>query len=157
VPVDADFTKDLLYLFLRFRVLAPVVCVQDRALRRVRVREGSVDAPRTLVINDVRADLADLLRCPSKIEVVVLNLEVLPEGQKDVVRELVVVGIRLVLLLDGEAAKEQRKGNRLIERVYGRLVDNDGLIPVGCQGMVCDVEEAIVPVKVKFRQIHLIF
>ena len=68
--------------------------------------EGSVDAPRTLVVNDVRADLANLLWCPRKVEVVVLDLEVLPERQKDVVCEFVVVGIRLVLLLDGKAAKE---------------------------------------------------
>ena len=42
---------------------------------------------------------------------VALDLDVLSNMRKDVKRELVVVGIWLILLLDGEAAKQQRKGD----------------------------------------------
>ena len=100
------------------------------------MREGRVDAPRALVVQDVRADLADLLRRARKVEVVVLDLEVLAERQEDVQRELVVVRIRLVLLLDGEAAEEQREGDGEVERVYRGLVEDDCPVPVCCQEMM---------------------
>lgn len=38
-----------------------------------------------------------------------MNLEVLAEGKEDVECKLIIVGIRLVLLLDGESAEEQRE------------------------------------------------
>ena len=77
--VDPDFAEDLLDPRLRFRVLAAVVRVQDRSLGRARVRECSVDAPRALVVQNVCADFTNLLRRSCKVEVVVLDLEILAE------------------------------------------------------------------------------
>jgi hypothetical protein len=57
------------------------------------VGERRVDAPGALVVQDVRADLANLLGGAGKVEVVVLDLEVLAEREEDVQRELVVVRI----------------------------------------------------------------
>jgi hypothetical protein len=55
-----------------------------------------------------------------KVAIIVLHPEVLSERQEDVKRELIVVRIRLVLLLDGEATKQQRKGDRYVNRARGR-------------------------------------
>jgi hypothetical protein len=79
------------------------------------MHECGVDAPRTLVVHDVGADLADLFWRSGKVEVVVLDLEVLAEREEDVAGNLVVVRIGLVLLLDGEPAEEQRKGDREVK------------------------------------------
>lgn len=56
---NPDLLIHILHLRLRLGVLPPVVRVQDSALRRRGVREGDVDAPRALVVDDVRADLAE--------------------------------------------------------------------------------------------------
>ena len=84
VRVDADLAEDLLHLRLRFGVLVTVVGVQDRALCRVRMRECGVDAPRTLVIHDVRRTHLDSLFGCARIvvEIVVLDLKVFSERQK---------------------------------------------------------------------------
>jgi hypothetical protein len=77
-----------------------------------------------------------LLGRSCKVEVVVLDLEVLAERQENVEGDLVVVRI-IVLLLDGESAEEQRESDREVERINGSLVENDGLVPaVYCQEMV---------------------
>ena len=57
------------------------------------MRKGSVDAPRTLVVHNVRADLANLFRGAGKVQVVVLDLEVFSEGQKDIEGDLVIFRI----------------------------------------------------------------
>ena len=69
-----------------------------------------------------------------------MDLEVLSKRQEDVKRELIVIGIRIVLL-DMEEAKQQRKGDREAERGNGGLVKHN----------------RPVPVKVKLRLIHSIF
>jgi len=107
--VYADIAEDLLDLCLRLRVFAPVGGVEDRALGGGCAGKRSVDAPGTLVVHDVCADLANLFWCSGIVEVVVLDLEVLAEGKEDVKRELIELGIRLVLLLYGESAEEQRE------------------------------------------------
>lgn len=81
--------KHLLYPLLRFVVLLAIVVVEHTPLLRRTDGESSVDAPRTLVIDDVRSDLADLLRRARKIEKVVLDLEVFAERDEDRQRELV--------------------------------------------------------------------
>ena len=73
--------------------LPPVFCVENRAPGGIGQHEGRVDAPRAFVVHDVRADLADLLWCPSVVEVVILDLEVLAERDKNSQRNLVVVWI----------------------------------------------------------------
>jgi hypothetical protein len=104
--VYADIAEHLLDSFLRLGVLATVVGVEDIALGGGRAGESSVDAPRALVVQDVCADLANLFWRSRVVEVVVLDLEVLAEGKEDVECKLIVVGVRLVLLLDGESAEE---------------------------------------------------
>ncbi len=84
-----------------------VVGVEDRALREGCAGKRSVDTPGALVVYDVGADLADLFWRSRIVEIVILDLEVLAEGKEDVKGELIVVGIRLVLLLYGESAEEQ--------------------------------------------------
>jgi hypothetical protein len=78
------------------------------------VRECGVDAPRTLVVHDVSANLTDLFWCSCIVKVVVLDLEVLAERDEDIAGKFVVVRIGLVLL-DGEPAEEQRKSDREVK------------------------------------------
>jgi hypothetical protein len=93
------------------------------------VRKGGVDAPRTLVVHNIRADFANLFGRAGKVQVVVLDLEVFSEGQEDIEGDLVIFRIRLILLLDGEATKKERKSDREVERVYGGLVKNNCFVP----------------------------
>jgi len=79
------------------------------------VRECGVDAPRTLVVHDVSANLTDLFWRSGKVKVVVLDLEVLAEREEDIAGNFVAVRIGLVLLLDGEPAEEQRKSDREVK------------------------------------------
>ena len=64
-----------------------------------------------------------------KVEVVVLDLEELSKWRGHVKREFVVVGIRLILLLDGEAAKQRRKSD-LEVGVTGGLVKHNRPVPL---------------------------
>ena len=91
--VHPDLPEDFLDTPFCLWVLPPVVCVEDRALGGISKRKGRVDAPRALVVHNIRADLADLLRCPSVVEVIILDLEVLAERDKNGQRDLVVVWI----------------------------------------------------------------
>src|ERR1700722_922814 len=72
-----------LNLRLLLRVLSSVIFVEDLALRGRGVRKSDVDAPLALVIDDVRADLPDLLWGATIVEKVVLDLEVFPERDED--------------------------------------------------------------------------
>ena len=134
--VDTKLNEDVLDACLSLGVLPPIVGVEDRALCGIGTREGRVDAPRALVVHDVRANLADLLRRPGVVEEVILDLEVLAERDEDVQRNLVEVWICLVLLLGGEAAEEQCESDGEIEGVVSRLVDNNGAVPIGYRGSV---------------------
>jgi hypothetical protein len=129
VPIDADFAEDLLDLCLGFGILAAIIGIQDRTLCRVRVREGRVDAPRTFVIHDVSADLADFFGRPCIVEIVVPDLEVFSERQENVAGDLVIVRIGIVLLLDGEATEEQRESDRKVESACGGLVEDYRPVP----------------------------
>ena len=87
--------------------LATIVVIEDHALGGGSAGERSVDAPGAFVVQDVCADLTNLFRRSGIVKVVILDLEVLAEGKKNIKCKLVVVGIRLVLLLYGESADEQ--------------------------------------------------
>jgi hypothetical protein len=89
-------------------VLATVVVVKDCALGggHAGKGEGGVNALGALVVQDVCADLANLLWRSGIVEVVILDLEVLAKGKEDVEHKFIVVEIRLVLLLHGKSAKE---------------------------------------------------
>jgi len=52
-------------------------------LRGRGVHKGDVDAPRALVIDDVRANFPDLLRGAAIVEKVALDLEIFPERDED--------------------------------------------------------------------------
>ena len=88
----ADGLEHGLHSALAFGVLLSVVGVEHCALRRRRERESSVDAPRALVVDDVRPDLTQDLRRRGEIEEVVLDLEVLAEREEDLERGLVGLG-----------------------------------------------------------------
>ena len=69
--IEARLVEDILNLRLCLCIFAAIVGIQDRALRRVRVFQGRVDASRTFVAHDVRPDLPEQLRLRGKIKVVV--------------------------------------------------------------------------------------
>ena len=126
LAADAHLLVQRLDARLGLRVLAAVVGVEHGALRRRRERERGVDAPRALVVDDVRTDLAEELRGHRVVEEVVLHLEVLAERDEDALRERVwVVGLGV-----WDAAHVHRKRNREVEGVVRRLVDDDLLVPV---------------------------
>ena len=64
-------------------VAAAVVGVEDLALLGGSLVEGLVYQPRALVVLDVGADLANDLGEAEAVQVVVLDLEVLAQGQED--------------------------------------------------------------------------
>ena len=90
---------------------------------RSRDPERDVDEPATLVVEDVGSDLSDEFRSTVAVEEVVLDLEVLAEREEDVERGLVRVRVR-----DAREVHRERDGE--VERVEGRLVDNDQVVPV---------------------------
>lgn len=64
-------------------VAAAVVGVENLALLGRGLGEGLVDEPRALVVLNVGADLADHLGQTEAVQVVVLDLEVLAQGQEN--------------------------------------------------------------------------
>ena len=116
--LDLQLGEDGLAPRFLVRVLPAVVLVQDAALHGGGALEGLVDDPRALVVLDVRADFAQGLGRREDVEVVVLGLEVLAEGNEDVLR-LPEVG------RGGEPEVVQGEGDREVEAVVGGLVDDD--------------------------------
>jgi hypothetical protein len=108
----------LLDLGLLLRVLLAVVVLEELALFGGDALQGLVDDPRALVVLDVCADLAEDLGVRKGIQVVVLCLEVLAHGDQNVVRSLQVLG-------RGGADVVEGQGDREVEGVVGRLVDDD--------------------------------
>ena len=119
VLVKAKSAKDLLYVRLNFRGFRPwsasrSACYLEFAYFRVM-----------LMPHEHLSSITSVPIFPSgpgwagKVGIVVLHPEVLSERQEDVKRELVVVRIRLVRLLDGEATKQQHKCDRYVNRTRG--------------------------------------
>lgn len=111
VLVQVKSVKDLLYVGLNFRAFRPwsaskSACYLEFAYFRVM-----------LMPHEHLSSITSVPIFPSgpgwagKVGIVVLHPEVLSERQEDVKRELEVVRIRLVRLLDGEATKQQHKGD----------------------------------------------
>ena len=115
-------------------VLAAVVLLEDLALLGRDDGERLVDEPRALVVHDVGADLADVLGQAKVVEVVVLDLEVLAQGDQDLLGLLEVLGRRDVELV-------QRQGDGQVEGVVGRLVDDDEAVLV--HGEVVEVDHVL--------------
>lgn len=70
--------------------------------------KGSIDHPRTLVVQNICADLAKSLRVGVAVQEIILNLEVLSHGNKYVFSDLV-----SLFILDAEDL--HRQSDRQIE------------------------------------------
>lgn len=99
-------------------VLLAVVVLEDLALLGGDDLEGLVDEPGALVVLDVGADLANVLGQAEVVEVVVLDLEVLAEGDEDVL-------CGLEVLWGGDVEVVEGEGDGEVEGVEGGLVDDD--------------------------------
>ena len=99
-------------------ILASVAFVQDLPLFRTRPFQRLVDDPRALIVLDIRPYFPDGLRGAVRVEVVVLYLEILPEGNEDVFARFEVGGRGELEVVEGE-------GDGEVEGVVRRLVDDD--------------------------------
>ena len=119
--LKAKLVVKLFDLRLSILVLLTIVLLQNLALLRSGDRQSLVDQPRTLVIHDIRPDLANVLWVAKVVQVVVLDLEVLSERNEDSLALLQV-------LLSRDAELVQSKSNWEVERVVCSLVDDDELV-----------------------------
>lgn len=102
IEVIVKLLDDLLLLI----VLAAIVFLKNLSLLRGCYGQGLVDEPRALVILDVGADLAYMLRLAEVVKVVILDLKVLPERNEDILSLLEVAGSGEVELVKGEGDGE---------------------------------------------------
>lgn len=119
--VDVGLVENILDALLTFWVLLAIVIVEDLTLLRGSVLKGNVDVPGALVVENVGADLANLLRGTITVEEVVLNLEVLAHGEENV-EGLLVEGFV------GDTGHAHGEGDGEVERVEGSLVDDDEVV-----------------------------
>lgn len=115
-------------------VLLAVVLLEDLALLGGGKLQGLVDQPGALVVLDVGADLANVLGQAKVVEVVVLDLEVLAEGDEDVLCGLQVLG-------GGNVQHVERQGDGEVEGVVGGLVDDDEAVLF--HGEVVEVDDVL--------------
>ena len=104
-------------------VLLAVVLLEDLALLRSGDGQGLVNQPRALVVLDVGTNLADVLGQTEVVEVVVLDLKVLAQGDQNILGLLEVLG-------SGEVKLVESQGDREVKGVVGGLVDDDELVLV---------------------------
>lgn len=116
--LKVELLVESLDLGLELSILPAVGSIEQGALLRVAVLQGLVDHPRAFVVLNVGTDLANEGGVTVRIQVVVLDLEVLTQGDEDV------VGLTEVLR-GGKLKVVQRKGNGEIEAVVCRLVGHD--------------------------------
>lgn len=83
--------------------------------------QRNIDQPPTLVVQNIRPNFANQLGRAIAVQVVVLDLEVLAQGQEDVERRLVRGGVRDAGLVHGE-------GDWEVEGVEGGFVDDDEVV-----------------------------
>ena len=105
-------------LGLGLRFLAAVVLVKQFTLLRGATLQSLVDQPRALVVLDIGSNLANEGRVTVRIQVVVLDLEVLAQGNENVMGLAEVVGGSEL-----EVVKCQRNGE--VETVVGSLVGHN--------------------------------
>ena len=125
LDADANLFVERLNAGLGLRVLAAIVGVEHGTLRGRRERKRSVDAPRALVVDNIRADLPEELRRHRVVEEVVLHLEVLAKRDEDALRE----GIRVVGFSVWDATHVHGERDGEVEGVVRGLVDDDLLVP----------------------------
>lgn len=114
---------ELLDLGLLLRVLAAVVLLQNLALLGSDNSESLVDKPRALVVEDISSNLANVLGVAVAVEVIILDLEVLAERDKD-------GSSSLQILLGGNTGHVHGEGDGEVEGVVGSLVNDDKLVLV---------------------------
>ncbi len=102
-------------------VLLAIVLIQSLALLRRGDLKSLVDQPRALVVKDIGADLANVLRVAEVVEVVVLDLEVLAERDEDSLALL-----QVLLSCDTELVESERDWE--VEGIVCSLVDNNELV-----------------------------
>ena len=110
--------KRALTLSLLGGVLATVVVVKHLALLGCAALDSLIDKPRALVVLDISTNLTDEGRVTEVVEVVVLDLEVLTQGDEDVLGLLEGFG-------GSESKVDKGQSNRQVEAVVGGLVDDD--------------------------------
>lgn len=116
--LELEVVVELLDNLFLLVVLAAVVLLEDLALLGGGDGEGLVDEPRALVVLDVGTNFANVLRETEVVEVIVLDLEVLAQGDEDVLGLLQVLGGGEVELVEGQ-------GDGEVEGVVGGLVNDD--------------------------------
>ena len=89
--------------------------------------KGSVDTPRTFVIDNVGTNFTDLFGSTAEVEPVILDLEVLAQGDKDVRRDGERIFGRVGDRFDPRDVKG--KGDGEVEGVVGGLVNDDKTVP----------------------------
>lgn len=130
--LELQLLEDALDFGLHILVLAAVAVVEQFPLLGVRALEGLVDDPAALVVHDIGADLADDLGGAVSVEVVVLDLEVLAQGDEDV------VGL-LEVPRRGEGEVVQGEGDGEVEAIVRGLVDDDEAVFLGGELRQVDV------------------
>lgn len=116
--IQAQFVKDGLHLGLELAILATIGDVQGLALLLAAALQRLVDHPRALVILNISTDLPNDGRIAVSVEEVVLDLEVLAEGDQDVVSLAEVFG-------GGELEIVQSESDGQIEAIIRGLVGDD--------------------------------
>lgn len=129
--LNVELFVESLDLGLLLSVLAAVSRVEHLALLRVAALKGLVDHPRALVVLDIGSDLANEGRVTIGIEVVILHLEVLAQGDEDVVGLLEVAGGRELKVVEGQSNGE-------VEAVVRGFIGDDEHILF--QGEVVEVD-----------------
>ena len=136
--VELQLPIHLFHPCLQLPVLASVVLLQHRPLRRRCAQQCLVDQPAAFVVLNVRPDLSNRLRGSVGVQEVVLRLEVLPQRDEDL------AGLREILGR-GQLQVVQSKRDGQIEAVVGGLVDDD-------EGELVDAEIGQVDVVLGRRQ-----
>ena len=123
--LQVELLVQSLHLGLELSVLSAVGSVEQLALLGIAALQGLVDQPRALVVLDIGTDFANEGRVTVRIQVVVLDLEVLTQGDEDIMGDLKVLG-------SGKLEVVQRQRNGEVETVVCRLIgDNEHVLVHG--------------------------
>mmetsp|Transcript_144674 Transcript_144674/g.463560 ORF Transcript_144674/g.463560 Transcript_144674/m.463560 type:complete len:235 (+) Transcript_144674:160-864(+) len=127
--LQAQLLVQILDVLLFLRANLALAVVLDQVLLGLGCAvfvEGVGEQPAALLVLDVGADLAQLLRVSKGIQEVVLCLEIDAHEHQSLPRR--VVGCPIP-----HSDDQHREGNRQVERVEGRLVLDKQCPPLGCE------------------------
>ena len=117
----------ILDFLLRLAVFPSIVGIQNRSLFGCSVGESSVDTPGTFVIDNVGTNFTDLFGSTAEVGPVILDLEVLAQGDEDVRRNGERIFGRVGDRFDPRDVKG--KGDGEVEGVVGGFVNDDKTMP----------------------------